>query len=291
LGDIDVDVWGNIFVTDIGLTFGPVQVVQITPSTGDRRTVTSDTVGSGPQLRVPWPIAVDHDRNILVIDSNSVLRVGPETGDRSIVSGLGTGEGPSFIEPKGLAVADNGDIFVADDDDDDAPRPVILQVDPQTGDRNLVSGEGVGSGPLLGSLVELAFDDSGQLLVLAADRILRVDPITGDRELFSGDSLGSGPTGFGGIAVGYDGTVYVAAGDPSFVMRVDPATGDRIIVSANTHGSGPDFGTFGGIAIVPLLIPEPSSLALAAWCISFMACLRRHYRRLSVSVGGVIKAL
>jgi len=150
------------------------------------------------------------------------------------------------------AMLSPGDILVADTGLSGPGG--IFKVDPSTGDRTIVSGFGVGSGPSFGELFGIVITPNGDILVsdVFGDSIFRVDPTTGDRTRISGPGVGAGPAfgGPGGIAlspgnsliVTTDATHEISGFDVGDVYRVDLATGDRTTLSSSFLGigTGPD---------------------------------------------------
>ncbi len=159
-----------------------------------------------------------------------------------------------------------GDILVADIGLDTlgASPGGIFKVDPSTGDRTIVSGFGVGSGPSFSDPFAVAITPGGDILVsdVLGDSIFRIDPNTGDRTRISGPGVGAGPAFFGplGIAISPDNSLIVTTyathasvmGDPiGDVYRVDMTTGDRTTLSSSFLGigTGPELESPDGVAI------------------------------------------
>lgn len=153
----------------------------------------------------------------------------------------------------GLAAAamlSPGDILVADAGPTGSGPGGIFKVDPSTGDRTVVSGFGVGTGPNFEDPIGITVTLGGDILVtdLSGDSIYRVDPSSGDRTLVSGPGVGAGPAfgGPGGIALGPANSIVVttamtheiAGFDVGDVYRVDLATGDRTTLSSTFLGIG-----------------------------------------------------
>lgn len=133
---------------------------------------------------------------------------------------------------------DPGDLVVSQSNE-------LLRVDPTTGNRSVLSGGAVGSGPALLRVTRVGFDRDGFVLVADFDlkAVLRVDPATGDRSIVASQSVGSGlpfrPLGVDRPAL----YPYLAVeSDGPSVVFVDPASGDRTVVSSGAVGSGPLFG-------------------------------------------------
>ena len=70
---------GMIYVATIsgGLTSSSSSVVQVNPATGNRLTVSSSTVGSGPELAGIRGLTIDAAQNLFVVDVelDAVFRV------------------------------------------------------------------------------------------------------------------------------------------------------------------------------------------------------------------------
>jgi hypothetical protein len=105
---------------------------------------------------------------------------------------------PNLDDPTDMAFLANGDIVVTDDSFT-AGRPDVVEVNPSTGARTLISGNGRGSGPALVMPATVAVEASGYILVtdVAAgtgnQRVLQIDPATGNRIVLTGAVVGSGP--------------------------------------------------------------------------------------------------
>ncbi|MFQ5514510.1 MAG: hypothetical protein ACE5FG_08715, partial [Myxococcota bacterium] len=123
----------------------------------------------------------------------------------------------------------------------------LLQVDPVTGDRTVISSSTVGTGPSFSKPSGTAHEASGSIVVIDEGlfALIRVDPATGNRTTVSSSAVGTGPT-FGkprDIVVEASGS-FVVSDDSVGVLgliRVDPVTGDRTILSSATVGTGTNF--------------------------------------------------
>ncbi len=161
------------------------------------------------------------------------------------------------------AMLSPGDILVADIGSDFGAGPGgIFSVDPSTGDRTIVSGFGVGSGPSFSTPFEITVTPDGDILVsdIFGDSIFRVDPTTGDRTRVSGSGVGAGPAfgGPAGIALGPSNSLIVttvstyeiAGFNVGDVYRVDLATGDRTTLSSSFLGIGTGPDLFRPVSVV-----------------------------------------
>jgi sugar lactone lactonase YvrE len=157
--------------------------------------------------------------------------------------GEAAGSGPRLVCPNGIVVEPSGTLVVAD------CQGVLFRIDPVTGDRTIISGNGIGAGPesaatlIVGDTCLQCFCISG-CCVDAFQALVRVDAATGDRTLLSEDgwlnrSAGRGPRfkKVADVAREAHGTLVVTGKDT--VFRVDAATGARRVVTGPRRGSGP----------------------------------------------------
>jgi len=119
----------------------------------------------------------------------------------------------------------------------------IFRIDPNSGDRAVVSGPEMGEGPrlmdpegiVLSTLNTIFVTDIGQAAVI------RVDPLSGDRTIISSPFMGGGelPDIPSGLAFNTLDQLLVA--DRTVIYRVDIDTGDRTVISAPVIGQGEPF--------------------------------------------------
>ena len=163
------------------------------------------------------------------IGAGEVLRVSPG-GQSTLTTNTAPMGTPNLDDPDGMAFLANGDIVVTDESFTTG-RPDVVEVNPSTGARTLISGNGRGSGPALVMPATVAVEASGYILVtdIAAgagnQRVLQIDPATGNRIVLTGKVVGSGPA-VTVAAVGLEnGVIYVTDVVGNQIMSVDPATG------------------------------------------------------------------
>ena len=273
------DASGALFVAEQNVGRNVGMVFRVDVVTGDRTVVSGcseqalpgscDTpVGTGPQLLSIRALAVEPGGTVIVaaLFPGALIRVDPVTGDRSIVSGCSdqNSTGPSGCSnpvglgrlfgqstgPGPIVVEEDGGLLVGD-----TVEGVVFHVNPETGDRTIVSGctetqsdtfpdcvdELVGSGPEFLSIEGLSTDGES-IFVVGGGSVIRIDRATGDRTIVSGcrerDSrldcvsmVGAGPEFFGAssLTVQTDGSILVL--NHREIIRVDPVTGNRIILS------------------------------------------------------------
>jgi streptogramin lyase len=183
---------------------------------------------------------------------NAVLKYVPSTGERIVISQPTVrGAGPDFGSLiGGLTLDGHGGILLTGFE-----AASVFRIDPDTGDRSILTGPGVGNGPAIEGPNDVILGPQGSAIYVSAGTshsIVRVDPQTGDRTLISGPSRGTGafldhPAGLARTA---NGDFYTFDADTEAVFFVDGVTGDRRIVSGAGVGGGPQFNGFGFDVVV-----------------------------------------
>lgn len=253
---------GAIYVADHRST-GDDLILRIDPATGSQT-----IVSQGGLLTDPHRLAIDGAGQLLVVDqrafdSGAIFRIDPLTGHQSVVS-----SGGLFQAPLGIAVGPDGMIYVTDHEAFGNAGGVIA-VDPVTGAQTEVVSAGGFSDPM-----DLAFESSGDLIVTDAQTgIFRVDMDLGTHSLLASGGDLYRPFG---VDIDADGMIFVvdhgALGGTGAIFSVDPITG-----SISTVSSGGSFQFPLGIAVVPQVVPEPTSIALlAAGTLTLVAGRRRR---------------
>jgi hypothetical protein len=201
-----------------------------------------------------------------------VFAVDRTTGERHLISssvaGAVLGNGPTINDAGRITVARDGTIFSVGSTGDYTYG--LFKVDPHTGDRSLISGGGVGSGPAIDSLASIVVNSFGQIFATSVLGVERIDPLTGDRTLIAPITQGTGinlslhdPTA---IALGPDGKVYVAdllnqdavyTDQPlySSIYTLDTGTGQL----TNAGSSSPYPGDIENLCVITAQVPEPSA--------------------------------
>ena len=130
-----------------------------------------------------------------------------------------------------------------------------LQIDPATGNRIVLTGNGVGSGPAV--TVAAVGLENGVIYVtdVVGNQIMSVDPATGARTLVSGPGRGTGPGFVSPVSMASDSPDSVVVLDMEqpptgsgfglgALIRVDLATGNRTVLSVDGNPKGsPAFDT------------------------------------------------
>jgi DNA-binding beta-propeller fold protein YncE len=186
---------------------GSEQVYGVDPVTGDRTVLTGPApADESLRFRGIADLAAESEPGFLVLSTaqRSLFRVDGSTGARSVVSSSNPaslrGSGVALSLPLGLEVGPRGEILVVD-----AGIRALLAVDPQTGDRRIVSGTGVGTGPAFSQprqVLVSRFPDPGPpgpvLGIDTNSRLYDVDLATGDaiRRDFVRDAAGGFLSGY-----------------------------------------------------------------------------------------------
>lgn len=127
----------------------------------------------------------------------------------------------------------------------------LLAIDLASGDRTVLSGAGVGTGPALVGPYGVLRDTADHAIVMdgGSATILGVDLTTGDRTVVASVGTGTG-LGFVGPAVQDGGVLYVLDGSSQGrLLRVTPSTGNREVVADAAGGHGPPMGSGAGLAL------------------------------------------
>jgi streptogramin lyase len=292
-------------------------LLRVDPQNGDRILFSgcanldcSSVVGTGPDFSNIFMLALESNGDVVVTDRSGpmLFRVARDSGDRAIFSGCldaacssVAGVGPVFLNTDGIAVESSGSILVGDYN-----LRSIFRVDPVTGDRTVISGcvdelcsSSVGSGVAFESLLGIALETDGSILVVAKNSIqwptfraiFRVDPITGNRTIVSGcvqfectSWVGAGAMFEVPIDIALDenGDILLTDWGLHSVFRVNPVSGDRVLLSgcadaacSSVLGGGPWFASPNGIAVVP----EPASWLMLIAGTTFLGVLYRRRAR------------
>ncbi len=175
---------------------------------------------------------------------------------------------PVLKSPQGIALRQNGTILVSD-----FAQGTVLTINPETGARQILTGQGVGQGPQLLSPGPLVMLDDTRLVVASSDPevvLYEVDVTTGDRLVLSGAQRGKGPSpqlaidlslhpAFD-VDVTADGEIILSDPGTPALFRVDPETGDRVTVVDGSFGNGPKLNQPQGVnaTLDGLLVVERS---------------------------------
>jgi gliding motility-associated-like protein len=245
---ITLDAQGNVYVSDVSVQ----KIRKITPGglvstfAGNGNFGSTDGPGLSATFGTPWDLAIDAQGNLYVADkdNNKIRKITP-AGIVSTLAGSGnagytngTGAAADFNQPNGVAVDAQGNVFVADRN-----NQVIRKITP-AGDVTTFAGtagqsgtaDGTGTAAQFSGPTKLAFDAQGNLYVTDKDsRLIRKITQTGVVTTIAGtanvgghaDGPGSSAS-FGdyyGITVDNKGNVFVADGSDNKTIRKITITG------------------------------------------------------------------
>lgn len=231
LVSIAVEDEGTLIVVDLEAK----AVLRVDPVRGNRTILSDANRSRGPVLDEPMGIAVQSNGTLALIDTalDAVVEVDPVTGDRRILSGCPespdpcpvslVGRGPSFMRPVDVAVQPDRSLVVLDVD-----LGAIVEVDPDTGSRSILSDGRNGIGPVFLEPLGIAVDRNRRLFVADEVRraIIQVNPVSGDRQITS-----QAPT----LSISPSTGIYTALQSFDLVMIVEGAIDDVSIASATLN--------------------------------------------------------
>lgn len=214
-------------------------------ATGERTVVSAlDNPASGPVITAR-NMTLQTPERALLSTTSAVYAVDLTTGMRTLVASNGLGSGPAFSTINCIVYhPTRARAFVGNYDS--GTGVTVLSLDPVTGDRALVSGLGIGGGPIFQDIEELALDEAGDRLFatdMDIDTIFAIDLPTGDRTVVASSDVGAGPNLRIASGMVYDsatGRLLVADRIVETFYEIDPAVGDRTILSTTRIGLGMD---------------------------------------------------
>ena len=198
-------------------------IVSVNPTTGNRTLVSGAGMGTGENLNSAGFAIIGSNVYAANEAENDIAKIDTLTGNRTVVSSSTVGTGPGLNGtniPGDVELDHSGNLLALT-----VQSSSLLRIDPTTGNRTLISGLGVGTGPDFGLI--------GSQIGLAADGTMFANQFQG---IFT---------------------------DQTPVLSIDPVTGNRTILSDATHGTGPLFAPSTALLVVPN-VPEPSTIVLAA---------------------------
>jgi hypothetical protein len=203
----------------------PSRLIGIDTATGLRSIAFSSAVGSGASTSLgSAPARIDGQRRF----SSAVhTRIHLVDGERELIP---IGSGPPWYPIRSFDFAEHGEIYAIDASGGNCGQ--ILRIDGVTGDRTIVSENGI----------EPPYWVCPRSIVVGDyDEIERLDPATGVHEVISDETHGEGPLWYevGPMQVGPDGSLIMLVNAEHVFYRIDPATGDRSIYFDASNGAGP----------------------------------------------------
>jgi len=261
---VALDGSGNVYVVDSYNN----QIRKITPAgvvstlAGSTTQGNTDGTGSKASFYLPIGVAVDSNGNVYVADSgNHLIRKITPAGVVSTLAGSttfgyadGTGSKASFNYPSGVAVDSNGNVYVADNNNNEirkiTPAGVVSTLAGSTAQGN---ADGTGSAASFNSPTDVTVDSNGNVYVVDQFNyaIRKITPagvvstLAGSTTAGSSDGTGSAasfnaPTG---VAVDDSGNLYVADTYNHENRKITPAGVVSTLAGSTTKGSSDGTGS------------------------------------------------
>lgn len=249
---IALDTVGNrLFAVGLQNLSGGASVFEIDLANGNRSLISGQSLGAGPNLMPPGEITFDPVNNRLLAATglNSVMAIDLTTGDRSIFSRGGSstepdiGSGPAILGITSLAVdPGNNRVLVTD-----FMGGALLAIDLTTGNRTLLSGSSIGTGPFISVNTDsLALDPANNRAFVYSlsppEALIEINLVTGNRRVVSSNTTGTGPEFVRLQTIEIDtanNRMLAADSNLSALFSIDLATGNRTILWQNIQGNGP----------------------------------------------------
>ncbi len=227
-----IDGSGTIWIADRDRT----EILQVDPTSGDRTVFSGAAAGSGPALGPVGGLVLDPGRSRAVTSGHRTLfAIDDATGDRTTVDGTG----PALVDALDIAFDETGDRYLLPGVG--TTTIDLLAVDPDSGDRAVVSSSAIGGGAMLPWPCRLTVDAAGTTVISSHPAsggrtgalLGRFDLATGDRSVLSSD-VHRGPALRQPTSPVWDegrDVVFVADAGRGVVFAVDASTGERLAVS------------------------------------------------------------
>lgn len=242
--DVMTDITGSGVVYVGSATFDNIFSIDVT--SGLRRLISTQDNGLGDFPLDFKSITVDSREEFLYLldfRGEAVWRINISTGDRQVLSDDINGAGLNINAPSGISIGPNdGKVYVVDWNA--GTGGVIFEIDRVTGDRVVISGNGIGTGPAFDVAQQMVYDDRDEVFYVAdsgLDAIIEVDIDSGNRRIVSSDSVGDGdninsPNSLAldkNENVLYTDTNYFALGRSTAraIVSIDLESGDKTVVS------------------------------------------------------------
>ncbi len=218
-------------------------IVVVHTDTGNREVLSHyPDVGQGPAEYRPTSIARLPEGDFLVTEAffnQALYRISATTGNRTLISGIAEttrGSGP-IDHPQTVLFRSSGDAILTNSAHLNYSTGFVTRVDLTTGDRTLISGLGVGSGPQFDYPAGGAIDAAGKLIVAdnALPAIFSVDLTTGARTVISGLGHGTGPAlpNIQDLVILPGGQIMTEGNHQ--LLRIDPTSGNRTLISTASN--------------------------------------------------------
>lgn len=236
----------KLLVSDAGLN----ALVEVDVTTGERREVVAERVGSGPHMIAIRDSYLSRDGSTLyVLDDGGnagqkILAIDLATGNRTKIGSISS---PSNIRVGGIAAdEDTGTLYASVGDE-------IIALDLETEVSTVIASQSVGTGAVYSNVTDLIFDAAeGRLLFTDSgrDALYDVNLDTGVRSIVSQEGVtGDGAALANPVSVVFSAdkqSVYVANQQDDSILSIDLATGNRsVFINTCIGTSGEDNWSLG----------------------------------------------
>ncbi|MGP8214677.1 MAG: T9SS type A sorting domain-containing protein [Bacteroidia bacterium] len=237
---------GNLYVSDNNNEIRKIVISSavVTTLAGSTTAGSANGTGTAASFNGPAGIVYDGNGNLYMADfSNNEIRkivissavVTTFVGSITAGSVNGTGTAASFHNPNGLTIDGNGNLYVADEGNNEIRKIVISSAAVTTlaGSGIAGSANGIGTAASFNSPTGVACDGSGNLFVADADnnKIRLIVISTGQVITYAGSGTAGSANGAGtaatfdypwGIATDATGNVYVGEDGNNDIRKITP---------------------------------------------------------------------
>jgi len=214
---------GTVYIADMGSiaardAVGDGAIIAVSPDS-EQRLISGRGRGNGTDFFAPTAIQVDADGSLIVASALvdvSVFRVSSARGDRELISGAARGSGPVIdFRVRDLALrSDGGTAYLVEAPPTTCclaqpPDTRLFSIDIDSGLRELLASDAVGSGPTLEAPVSVEFSPSldgllvmdssvsrfcgscGRAVAIGSNAVVEVDLVTLERTAISANPPGT----------------------------------------------------------------------------------------------------
>lgn len=210
-------------------------IYQVDIDSGNRKIVSSDSIGMGMNFRLPNGLVSVSENDLLVADAlnGRIARVNIENGNIVEISGPQVGGGVQLQEPRDIELSlDKKTAYVTD-----LERKAVISIDLATGNREVISSASVGTGELITQPESVVLDQANnRLFVTNWSTIIAVGLDTGDRRLVTSSGLGEGAESgiYWDLELLSSGNIVASDVHNEYLVVISPDTGDRNVYTSKS---------------------------------------------------------
>jgi len=260
---------GNLFVADMlnnEIRKVVISTGVVTTLAGSTISGSSDGTGTAASFNWPYGVAIDGNGNLYVADqrNNEIRKIVLSTGAVTTLAGSttagsvdGTGTAASFNWPSGVAIDSNGNLYVADQRNNEIRKIVISTgvVTTLAGSTSAGSANGTGTAASFSYPTGITTDGNGNLYIADQhnNEIRNVVISTGVVTTLAGSTTAGSANGTGtaasftyptGVAIDSNGNIYIADQSNTEIRKIVISTGVvTTLAGSTTSGSANGTGT------------------------------------------------